>query len=63
MFIEPEGEIEVTIDLDAKEVRLKCLSMAVQVYEAGDDVIDLAQQMYDFVQGTGGVKKPHLVQG
>lgn len=65
MFTDREEGPHTEGDLNTNDcdIRLACLSMAVQTYEKGDDVLDIAQDMYEFVKGVRIVEGPHLVKG
>lgn len=54
---------DVTPGTDHTEIRLKCLTIAAETYESGDDVLGIAQDMYDFVMGVKPIEGPHLVKG
>lgn len=58
-----EVEPDVAAGVDHAGVRLKCLTIAADTYESGDDVLAIAQDMFDFVMGVKLIEGPHLVKG
>lgn len=58
-----EVKEDIATGTEHYEIRLKCLSIAAETYESGDDVLGIAQDMYDFVMGVKPLEGPHLVKG
>lgn len=64
MFTKPEhDDVEVPSTPDGRQLRLRCLEMASSAGGPSSDILDLAEEMYDFVVGSKEPPKPHLVQG
>lgn len=64
MFTKPEhDDKEVILAPNDQELRLRCLEIASAAGAPSGDILDLAEEMYDFVVGSQEPPKPHLVQG